>query len=366
MQGTNGMSRKGWAITIGLAVVGLAVLSWAWLKLPTWLLERPPNVTSLKPIDYFNAANSIRATAVSAFAQVVGIPVALGALFFAWRQLTAGREQAEKTNEATLAQLEIARRAQTADRFTKAVEQLGNESDDVRIGGIYALGQILKEPNTEGYHEPIVEILTAYLRQHHPYPAPPEKEDVTTDRGWPGGRALLRPPADVHAVVSSLRHYLMYDPAKKPPVLNIGRVDLRHVDLTGIDLTRAQLQQSNFSWANLRDAHLAEAKLEVAVLDYADLRGARLDNAHLDAATLRHTHLADAGEPTTRAVFAGADIRGADLTDAIGLEDPVYVEVIVAGLDDDCIGGLRNHPTPGTTKPQQLMDAYERYKQTSP
>jgi len=293
MQGTNGMSRKGWAITIGLAVVGLAVLSCAWLNLPTWLLGRPPNVTSLKPIDYFNAANSIRATAVSAFAQVVGIPVALGALFFAWRQLTAGREQAEKTNEATLAQLEIARRAQTADRFTKAVEQLGNESDDVRIGGIYALGQILKEPNTEGYHEPIVEILTAYLRQHHPYPvppgkedvttdrgwveiltaylrqhhpypAPPGKEDVTTDRGWPGGRALLRPPADVHAVVSSLRHYLMYDPAKKPPVLNIGRVDLRHVDLTGIDLTRAQLQQSNFSWANLRDAHLAEAKLEVA------------------------------------------------------------------------------------------------------
>jgi hypothetical protein len=143
--------------------------------------------------------------------------VALGALFFAWRQLTAGREQAEKTNEATLAQLEIAQRAQTAERFTKAVEQLGNESDDVRIGGIYALGQIMKEPNTEGYHEPIIEILTAYLRQHHPYPSPPGREDVTTDRGWAGGRTLLRPPADVHAVISSLRHYLVYNSAKPPP-----------------------------------------------------------------------------------------------------------------------------------------------------
>jgi len=59
-----------------------------------------------------------------------------------------------------LEQLVLARRAQIADRFTKAVDQLGNEADDVRIGGIYALGQIMKEPDTEGYHEPIIEILT--------------------------------------------------------------------------------------------------------------------------------------------------------------------------------------------------------------
>lgn len=149
-------------------------------------------------------------------------------------------------------------------------------------------------------------------------------------------------------------------------MLSIGRVDLRHVDFTGIDLRGAQLQQSNFSWAGLRDAHLEEAKLEVAALDYADLRGARLDKAHLDAATLRNTHLADVDDPTTRAVFTGADIRGADFTDAIGLENAAYVEAIVAGIADGCIGGFQDHPTLDPTKPQQLMDAYHRYKQTLP
>jgi hypothetical protein len=41
-----------------------------------------------------------------------------------------------------LRSLELSRRGQVNERFSKAIEQLGSDKLDVRIGGIYALEQI--------------------------------------------------------------------------------------------------------------------------------------------------------------------------------------------------------------------------------
>jgi len=353
-------SRRGVTVPgiLGVLVLGVFVVILLWLCLPSWLLASDPRTTYLKPKEYFDTVNNIRANVV----QAAGILATLLAVIVAWNQFLSTRKQASETNAATLHQLELARSAHIADRFTKAVDQLGHAEADVRIGGIYALGQIMQENNAQDYREPILEILTAYLREHHPWAPLPDRdgtvtEDMTNDLGWPGGRKALRPPADVHAVSSTLRRFLVYSPETRPPVLSIGRVDLRHVDFTGIDLRQARLQGSNLSWAGLSDAHLEDARLEGGCLTHAEMWGTHFDRAHLDAVHLTGSRLVDPKDQQRRAVFDETDIRAADFTDAEGL-DEAYAKEIVARLDDRHIGTIPDRPEFGETRPQVLMDAY--------
>ena len=53
---------------------------------------------------------------------------------------------------------------QWQDRYTWAVEQLGSDKLDVRIGGIYALEQVARD--SAGHHPEVVELLTAFVREH--------------------------------------------------------------------------------------------------------------------------------------------------------------------------------------------------------
>lgn len=66
---------------------------------------------------------------------------------------------------------ELNRRGQITERFTRAIEQLGKpDSVDVRVGGIYALERIAFDSPDE--HGPIMDVLTAYVREHAPPPPP--------------------------------------------------------------------------------------------------------------------------------------------------------------------------------------------------
>jgi hypothetical protein len=58
----------------------------------------------------------------------------------------------------------LSRRGQATDRFSRAVEQLGHPTVDVRLGGIHALGALARDSRT--YHGPVVEVLSAYVREH--------------------------------------------------------------------------------------------------------------------------------------------------------------------------------------------------------
>jgi hypothetical protein len=350
---------------VGIAVVCviISILPLLWF-VPSWLLNSDPNVKYLKPKEYFDTANGIR----TAFVSAIGIPLGIGALYFTWQQLATARHQ-------TLDQLELARNAQIADRFTKAVDQLGSEALDVRIGGIYALGQIMQEKRTEGYHRPIIDILSAYLRNHHPWHPQNRKgaylktgqwwqkpkktvEDFTYDSYHPGGRAIPSVPADILAIISILRKRPSPSSNNPSPQFDLGRVDFRHADFTGMDLRGSQLQDSNFAWAGLHKANLANAKLEGAILNSAELREANFDNAHLDAAELLHAHLADPDKPATRASFRNTDLRAANLTNAKGLEDSDYLDELAANLGDDHVGPVPGHPERGTTLPEELVIRY--------
>src|SRR4051812_18837241 len=63
----------------------------------------------------------------------------------------------------------LSRAGQITDRYSKAIEQLGSDALDVRLGGIYALERLAydsrrkKEQNTQNT---IVEVLSAFTREH--------------------------------------------------------------------------------------------------------------------------------------------------------------------------------------------------------
>jgi hypothetical protein len=71
----------------------------------------------------------------------------------------------ETTREAHAAALD----AQFADRYSRALEQLGSDNLDVRIGEIYALeGIALDSPR---HHPTVMEVLTTFIREHSRTPA---------------------------------------------------------------------------------------------------------------------------------------------------------------------------------------------------
>ena len=57
--------------------------------------------------------------------------------------------------------MRVTERGQLTERFTKAIEQLGDNNLDIRLGGIYTLERIAKE--SEELHGPVMEILTCMV-----------------------------------------------------------------------------------------------------------------------------------------------------------------------------------------------------------
>ena len=193
-----------------------------------------------------------------------------------------------ETSRQNRAVLELQRRGQTTERFTRAIEQLGQpgpEKHDVRIGAVYALEQIARD--SAELHWPIMEVLTAYLREHAPVRA---LANAATDDSGP--KSL---PADHQAIATVIgRRNREQDPARE--FLTLNGTDLAGVRWLGAHLEGARLYQARLEGADLRTAHveethLAEAHLEDADLREAHLEGADLHGAHLERAWLLGAHL---------------------------------------------------------------------------
>ena len=78
---------------------------------------------------------------------------AAGALVYTARNFTLSRRNVELTEQG-----------QVTDRYTKAIEQLGSDKLDVRIGGIYALERVAYDSPRD--HPTVMEVLAAFVREH--------------------------------------------------------------------------------------------------------------------------------------------------------------------------------------------------------
>jgi uncharacterized protein YjbI with pentapeptide repeats len=323
------------------------------------------------------------------FVQAVGVLLAalagLGGLYLTWqgqkltrenteRQLQEARKNTERqlqeARKNTSDQLEQARESQVqnqrlteqgqiTDRFTRAIDQLGKVENgrklfEIRVGGIYALERIARESKEDYW--PIMEILTAYVRQHalrRLEEAQQVEEDATVEkkfeensRGESEPTEVPAPAADIQAIMTVIR--------RRTGSLGQGepeRLDLHETNLSGADLSKSQLSKAklseaklseaylwgaSFALANLRFANLSNTNLSKANLPRVDLSGADLSEANLLEANLLEANLSGADLSKSQlskanlwgATVLGANLSGADLSEAedysgAGLEETI-------------------------------------------
>jgi uncharacterized protein YjbI with pentapeptide repeats len=216
------------------------------------------------------------------------------------------------------------REGQITERFTRAVDQLGHDEDDVRVGGIYALERIARDSAAD--HPAIMEVLTAYVGRRSRAAATRSQDEGDASQ-QPEGEATpgaaeqhpgaldrllhqqLEQPADIQAALTVL--------ARRETSLDVRPLDLSESRLEGADLRAADLKRANLFGADLKGAYLHGADLENAYLVRANLKGADLGEAHLKGAYLRGAHLERAylrGAHLEGAYLRGVHLEGADLS----------------------------------------------------
>ena len=212
--------------------------------------------------------------------------LAAAALVFTALNFSLLRRNSEQADQWQRRTHELTEQGQVTDRYTKAIEQLGSDKLDVRIGGIYALERIARDSARD--HPTVMEVLTAFIREHSQ-----EKWDPDSREHWdPSEPDSAEPPRpDILAAVTV-----------------VGRRDARR-DIQPMDLTGAYLRGAYLRGAYLRGAYFCGAKLTGANLTGADLNGAILNRAILNRAIL-------SGARLNGADLNGARLSGADLTEA--------------------------------------------------
>jgi hypothetical protein len=192
---------------------------------------------------------------------------------------------------ATWQQVRISRHGHITDRITRAVDQLGQDTVDVRLGGLYALERVAKDSYQD--RATVTAILAAYVRTHAPLTSPLGPEPDEPD-AW-----LQISQPDVQAALTLL--------GRRPAVADDSDIYLSYTDLRKARLVLGRWDGLVCARSNLVGARLRSASLVGAAFNGSDLRGARFNEAVLTGAKLRDTRL-------DGAVLRGADLRGADLS----------------------------------------------------
>jgi hypothetical protein len=295
-------------VVFGCALVVLVGVSWIVVK---WA---PAHLASTKGLTGNDRVQEIARVRTALLAILAGSLAAIGAIY-------------------TARTFALNRQGQITERFTRAVEQLGNEAVDVRLGGIYALERLARESPDD--HGPIVEILTAFVREHAPWRS---SVDVSREENQPSassvgsdtGRrteASSPPRTDVQAALTVLGRREA-DLSREVPMklMNtaLSHTMLGNANLVLADFTGAHLEAALLGGANLQAANFSQAHLEDVGLGAANLRGAHLWGTHLERADLL------GGVNLSSAQLAGAHLRGAKLSEA-NLE---YAMLVAADLTD--------------------------------
>ena len=283
-----------------LAVLVLAVLT----CVPAWQVERV-RVGQDQPVDAYRLA-TLEDEHRRTLAQILAGCGLLVGLYLTWRRIVATEDNVRVAEET----VRVAEEGHITDRFTKAIAQLGDKEMAIRLGGIYALERLAKD--SEKDHGPIMEVLTAYVREN----APRQEEDPQ--------KAAEKPPTDIQAILTVIVRRETTGNNRRN-----DRLDLSNTHLAGVIILGADLSEANLGGANLSGAHLVGADLSGATLGWAvsnraglmlaglmfsDPGGANLSEANLGGANLSEANLN--GAHLSRTFLSEADLNGADLNGA--------------------------------------------------
>jgi pentapeptide repeat protein len=291
------------AVVVGLFFVGFGWFWWHWVPI---LYEGYQGVSQAERL------TAITGTRAALLAGLVGVG-AVGTFLLNSR-----------VYRVTARTFEVTERGHLTDRYTKAIEQLGSEALDLRLGGIYALEQLATDSQRPQDQSTIVEVLSAFVRVRS-QPLFRYRQDekdgkkvpplfLVEDRSFEAqaleyAKGLDSQPVDVAAaikVLGRLRHRR-----------GVSRGDLSHAYLRAADFSNANFQGANLVGATLEIAGLRGADFTGAHLAYIQMTGAWANDADFSGADLQSAVLADAH--VRGAKFHNTRLFGAKFTDAKGM-----------------------------------------------
>lgn len=224
-----------------LSLQSLVRVAWKLLIFPFWLFQQIPGLFAREDKDSRTFAIDVVKTIISALGLIATLFAGIG-LFVNYLN--------------SQAEIQLTQQRLITERFSKAVEQIGNPKEEVVIGGIYSLERIAKDSPKDQWT--IMEVLTSYIRKNSPIPLniqqlePEERE-----------KALKKLPSVSIPVQAALTV--------------IGRRKVEN-DQAGDNLAETtdsnKIKILDLSGTNLRGANLYEAYLNGAYLIGANLNGA--------------------------------------------------------------------------------------------
>ena len=312
-----------------LSLQSLVRVAWKLLIFPFWLFQQIPGLFAREDKDSRTFAIDVVKTIISALGLIATLFAGIG-LFVNYLN--------------SQAEIQLTQQRLITERFSKAVEQIGNTKEEVVIGGIYSLERIAKDSPKDQWT--IMEVLTSYIRKNSPIPSNIQQLEPEERQ-----KALEKLPSVSIPVQAALtvigRRKVENDQAgdnlagttdsNKIKFLDLSRTNLRGAYLKGANLSGANLfganlygaylNRANLYGANLYGANLYGAYLYRANLYGADLKGAYLKGAYLYGAILIGANLNGAilnrailnGAILNRAILNGANLYGAYLYGAVGL-----------------------------------------------
>nr|WP_208903805.1 pentapeptide repeat-containing protein [Streptomyces incarnatus] len=282
------------AALLAAGTAGLAVLGAVLVLLPGVVVDHDLAGASVPAQDRLTAVNDVRTTLL----QAVGGMVVLFGAYATWRQLRVSQDGLRATQEGYV-----------TDRFSRAVDQLGSDKLETRIGGLHALWRIAEHSARD--REAVISIQAAYLRTHLPWPP-----------AGPGAPAADAPindvvpleirAADAQVALTGLGVLLLQP--REQSWINLSVTDLRRADCDGLWLHEVNFDRSCMEAAGLYHANLTQASLVSVNLRHADLRTAILRRARCVLADLRGARLVETD--LRDADFTEADLREANLRKA--------------------------------------------------
>jgi hypothetical protein len=268
---------------------------------------------------------------------VVGVASA-AALYFTWQTYLLGRE------------------GRASDNFIKAIDQLGNGNVHARIGGVAGLGRLLGTATVDGDYWPIMDTLTAFVRQSIPVANTPR---------------AIKPPEDIQTAINVIARRHLSD-SEPPSRTYDSPVDLSQCDLSGLwmggghyeggyfqdsvfrnaRLDGAYLRGADFTRADLTDANLSDAIFDPgaefkgdAKFDDANLTAAKFDRAKMQNASIQRIKTAQGASfkeaDLTRASFENSDLNGTLFQGAIVREADFSKAINIPQTLSSAVGDLK-------------------------
>jgi uncharacterized protein YjbI with pentapeptide repeats len=255
-------------LLLSFSLVGVAGFLLLVILLPPYIVNSRHMILTAK--DQLDAEAGIRSSMI----QVIGGAILITGLYFTSRGFRLTRE------------------GHITDRYSKAIEQLGNINADVRIGGIYALERIARDSAAD--RETIIEVLTTFVREH-----------TSAGHHTPSNAKI---EADVQAAISVV--------ARRPNVeAETRRLDFYHSGLNDASFRSGDFRGAMILYCRLDGASFAGARLDRADLSFGRARGAAFTRASargVGFVNAKYTHGWFLAADLTDADFYGCDLTGSE------------------------------------------------------